>query len=140
MSPAGAPRPSTPGHEAGTRVARSLRDKRLGRRGESVAASYLQSRGMVVLSRNWRCRHGELDLVLTDGGRVIVAEVKTRSSTAFGLPAEAVDRLKAARIRQLAQQWLAEFRVGGCEVRFDVVAILWRPDEHPLIEHIVGAF
>ena len=51
----------------------------LGRHGEDVAAQYLAERGMVVLSRNWRCREGELDLVATDRKRLVVCEVKTRS-------------------------------------------------------------
>jgi putative endonuclease len=63
---------------------------RTGVRGEDLAARYLESRGLVVLDRNWRCPEGELDLVATDRRRLIVCEVKTRSSTAFGHPAEAV--------------------------------------------------
>jgi putative endonuclease len=70
-------------------------DHELGRRGEDLAASYLESHGLVVLSRNWRCREGELDLVLTDGEQVVVCEVKTRAGTGFGTPAEAVDDEKA---------------------------------------------
>lgn len=56
----------------------------LGKRGEDLAADYLTGAGLVVLSRNWRCRDGELDLVATDGERLIVCEVKTRSGTGTG--------------------------------------------------------
>ena len=63
----------------------------LGRRGEDLAARYLEQRGLVILSRNWRCRHGEIDLVATDSHRLVVCEVKTRSGTRYGEPAEAVD-------------------------------------------------
>src|ERR1700754_1854146 len=59
----------------------------LGRRGEDLAAHYLEQRGLVVLSRNWRCRHGEIDLVATDARLLVVCEVKTRSGTRYGEPA-----------------------------------------------------
>src|SRR5262245_10171798 len=79
----------------------------LGRRGEDLAVEYLQRQGMVVLSRNWQCSAGELDVVLTDRSRLVVCEVKTRSGTGFGAPAEAVTGIKAARIRRVTQLWLA---------------------------------
>jgi putative endonuclease len=113
----------------------------LGRRGEDLAAGHLVARGLTVLARNWRCRGGELDLVLTDGDRLIVCEVKTRSGTGYGLPAEAVTAAKAARIRRLAQTWLAEHRVRRwLEVRFDVVAVLVPPQGPVVLEHYEGAF
>lgn len=112
----------------------------LGRRGENLAADYLTRRGLVVLSRNWRCRHGELDLVAADGTRLVVCEVKTRSGTRYGHPAEAVTRSKAARIRELARHWLAEHRLGWCEVRFDVLAVHCPPSGDPVVEHLTGVF
>lgn len=112
----------------------------LGRRGEDVAAEYLQRQGLVVLDRNWRCRDGELDVVCTDREQLIVVEVKTRSSTRFGLPAEAVDRRKVNRIRRLAQLWLTEHRVPWCEVRFDVLAVLAVPGCDPQVHHYRAAF
>lgn len=116
----------------------------LGQRGEDVAAEHLATRGLVVLDRNWRCREGELDLVAADGDRLVVAEVKTRSGTGFGVPAEAVTPPKAARIRRLAQRWLAERHAAGApgfeEVRFDVVAVLLAPGAAARVEHYEGAF
>jgi putative endonuclease len=112
----------------------------LGRRGEDLAAAYLAERGWVLLDRNWRCRGGELDVVATDGDRLVVGEVKTRSGTGYGLPAEAVVPSKAARIRRLAHTWLTEHHVRFCEVRFDVLAVLLVPGESPRIEHYEGAF
>jgi len=112
----------------------------LGRRGEQIAAEHLQRQGLVLLSRNWRCREGELDLVLTDGERLIVCEVKTRSGCGFGTPAEAVTRHKARKIRRVTQYWLAAHRVRWCEVRFDVVAVDCPPGGEPTVEHFVEAF
>jgi putative endonuclease len=95
---------------------------------------------MVVLSRNWRCSEGELDVVATDQTRLVVCEVKTRSGTGFGEPAEAVTRPKAARIRRVAQAWLAAHQVRWCEIRFDVVAVLVPPGGQVTVQHYESAF
>src|SRR5258708_22670349 len=80
------------------------------------------------MDRNWRCRQGELDLVLRRGRTIVFCEVKTRSGTAFGEPVEAVGAVKQARLRRLAGRWLSEnrARVGAApsELRFDVAALL----------------
>jgi len=112
----------------------------LGRRGEDLAADYLTDRGLVVLTRNWRCREGELDLVATDADRLVVCEVKTRSGTAFGEPAEAVTARKAMRIRRVTQVWLAVHRLPWCEIRFDVLAVLLAPGRPATVQHFEGAF
>jgi putative endonuclease len=101
---------------------------------------YLTGNGMVVLSRNWRCRDGEVDLVATDGERLVVCEVKARSGTGYGEPAEGVTPAKAARIRRVAAEWLRAHRVGWCEIRFDVLAVLCPPGGPVTIEHLRGAF
>ncbi len=112
----------------------------LGVRGEAVAARYLERRGLVVLDRNWRCREGEIDLVATDGATLVIVEVKTRSGLGYGGPAEAVTRQKLARMRRLAQLWLAAHRMGWVDVRFDVVAVLARPGSAVEVEHYPGVF
>ncbi|MGH3911126.1 MAG: YraN family protein [Pseudonocardiaceae bacterium] len=112
----------------------------LGRWGEDLAADYLTAAGLVVLSRNWRCREGELDLVATDRERLIVCEVKTRSGTGYGEPSEGVTPAKAARIRRITASWLRAHRVGWCEIRFDVLAVLCPPDGPATLEHLRGAF
>ncbi|HJQ46450.1 MAG TPA: YraN family protein [Amycolatopsis sp.] len=112
----------------------------LGRKGEQRAAEYLQKLGFVVLSRNWRCREGEIDIVATDGHTLVVCEVKTRAGTDFGEPAEAVTEEKIARIRRIAGQWLRTFCVKWCPVRFDVIAVLARPSGELELRHYAGAF
>lgn len=96
----------------------------LGARGERLAAQWYERNGYEVLDRNWRCREGELDLVLRRGGTVVFSEVKTRSSRAYGSPAEAVGPTKQRRIRRLALQWLGVHPMAAVEVRFDVVAVM----------------
>ena len=103
----------------------------VGRFGEQVARRYLINMGWTVLDTNWRCASGELDIVALDGEVLVFVEVKTRSSLAFGDPAEAVDGRKAARIRALAVQWIEERRTSDPdsfwrELRFDVVTVVRR--------------
>jgi putative endonuclease len=112
----------------------------LGRRGEDEAVRYLEQRGLVVLSRNWRCRDGELDVVATDAHRLVVCEVKTRSGSRFGEPAEAVTSRKAATIRRVTQMWLAAHHVRWCEIRFDVVAVRLEPGRPVTLQHYEAAF
>jgi putative endonuclease len=112
--------------------------RQLGRFGEAYAARHLVERGMVVLDRNWRCDAGEIDLVLRDGRVLVVCEVKTRSSNAYGSPLEGVTAAKAARLRRLAARWLAEHRVRPDEVRIDLVGVLAAPGGPPLVEHVAG--
>lgn len=112
----------------------------LGRKGEDIAAQYLEQQGCTILSRNWRCREGELDIVGTDGEVLIVCEVKTRSGLGYGLPAESVTRDKMARIRRLTDKWLCAFGCGYVPVRFDVIAVLIGSDDRPELRHYLGAF
>ncbi len=110
----------------------------LGTYGERLAARHLTERGLVVLEHNWRCPAGEIDLVLRDGETLVVCEVKTRSSLAFGSPHEAVTPAKLSRLRRLAATWSAERGVAARDVRIDLVAVL-RPRRGPsVVEHVVG--
>ena len=113
----------------------------LGRYGEQLAADHLQAAGMTVVDRNWRCAEGELDLVLRDAdGTLVFCEVKTRSSSAFGEPAEAVGRVKARRLHVLAARWLAEHPSGGCPLRVDVIAVVRPRGQRPTVRHLREAF
>ncbi len=113
----------------------------VGRFGEDLAAAWLSDAGLTVLARNWRCPDGELDIVAVDGDTLVFVEVKTRSSLAYGDPAEAVSRAKAARLRTLALRYLAEHDDRyWSQVRFDVVAVLRRTPGGPTVRHLRGAF
>jgi putative endonuclease len=110
----------------------------LGAYGEQLAARYLTEHGVQVVDRNWRCAHGEVDLVARDGDCLVFCEVKTRRSVRFGEPVEAVDWRKLARLRRLTAAWLREHDVRCARVRIDVIAIV-RPTHGPaVLRHVVG--
>jgi putative endonuclease len=94
---------------------------------------------MVLLDRNWRCELGEIDLVLRDGDVLVVCEVKTRSSAAFGSPFEAVTPAKLSRLRRLAARWVAEREVHVPEVRLDLVGVRLDRRGDARFEHLRGA-
>lgn len=113
----------------------------LGRWGEDVAVQHLEAAGYQVLARNWRCREGELDVVARSGHVLVFVEVKARSGTGFGMPAEAVGRVKARRVHLLACRWLEGHRpAGSVDLRFDVVSIIRRRGAAPEVHHLRGAF
>ncbi len=93
---------------------------------------------MVVLDRNWRCDAGELDLVLRDGRVLVVCEVKTRSSTDFGSPLEAVTQAKADRLRHLAGRWVEQRGIRPDEIRIDLVGVLLQQRGAPQVQHLAG--
>lgn len=114
---------------------RVARRRSVGVTGEDLAAAWYVEQGYEVVARNWRCRHGELDLIVRDGRTFVFCEVKSRSSLAFGSPLEAVTHTKRQRIRHLAARWLEDAPVRPSGIRFDVVAVL-----DGELEVIEGAF
>ena len=100
--------------------------RRLGAHGEDLAAAWYEAHGYEVLVRNWRCRHGEIDLVCADSETIVICEVKTRTTLAYGHPAEAVTLTKQRRLRQLTA-WLlqsGDLGVHRSDLRFDVAAVV----------------
>ena len=109
--------------------------RRTGRLGEEHAAGLMQARGGVVISRNWRCRAGELDLVVLDAaGRLRFVEVRARTGTGFGTPAESVTPDKQRRLRRLAAHWLSENPGRWRQVCFDVVGVDLADPTRPRLE------
>jgi putative endonuclease len=121
-------------------VAGTGRHLELGRRGEEAAARYLAGLGFRILQRRFRTRSGEIDLVAEEGETLAFIEVKTRSSSVCGSPAEAVDRRKQARLRRAAETYLARTGQYEAACRFDVVEVWDDPDGECRIDHIRDAF
>ncbi len=109
-----------------------------------MVAQWYLGRGYQVVERNWRCPGGEVDLVLVHEGSstLVFCEVKTRTSSAFGSPFEAVTPLRLRRLRRLAGRYLEEGRPNAPvvrAVRIDVAAV--RPGRRgvPVVEVLEGA-
>jgi len=120
--------PAAPGAPARSAEANgipvNLSRRALGQFGENLAAKHLEAQGYRIVARNWRQgRHGEIDLVALDGQCLVFVEVKTRSTDAFGPPAEAVGRAKLARLRRLVGLYLQQDHPPAKAVRLDVIAI-----------------
>lgn len=111
----------------------------LGRLGEDLAAAELERAGLQIVARNWRCAAGEIDIVAVEGSTLVVCEVKTRSSTQFGTPMEALTPAKVERIYRLASIFRRHHRVSASRVRYDVVSVLAPRGYRPVVEHLRGA-
>jgi putative endonuclease len=122
--------------------------RRLGARGEKLAARHLERRGYGIVDRNFRTRYGELDLIAADESFLVFCEVKTRVVRAppgpLG-PLTAVGASKQRQLRRMAREWLAA-RSGGlthrpAELRFDAIGVsLDGRGELVVLEHVEGAF
>jgi putative endonuclease len=110
----------------------------VGRSGEQAAAEYLESVGLRILDRNWRCAEGEIDIVAVERHVLVVCEVKARTGTRYGSPLEAVGRAKRARLRRLAVGWINAHGVRFDQVRIDVVGLVYEGTGGFTIEHIRG--
>jgi putative endonuclease len=91
--------------------------------GEAAAAAWYAARGFQVEERNWRCRAGEIDLVVARGALLVICEVKTRRGQSFGGGFEAVGWEKQRKLRQLAELFLADRAMSPEFVRFDVASV-----------------
>ena len=127
-----------------------LSRKEIGKRGEEIAAEFLERKGLQIVERNYHCRWGELDLVavkfneddfgsemyfddemqemnsnatLLQGNSVRFVEVKTRTGTTYGTPSEAVNYVKQQKIRKTALQWLQEQEQYFSDICFDVIEV-----------------
>ena len=118
---------------------RAGRSAGLGRAGEKAAADLLRSRGYQIVGAGFLARRGELDLVCRRGRELLVVEVKTRSTDAFGTPLEAVGSRKRRALVAAAAEYraLAEWRG---PIRFAVAAVTVRPDGTLVTELIDDAF
>jgi putative endonuclease len=115
--------------------------QRCGRRAEELAAEFLRAAGCDILERNYRRRLGELDLVAVRAGVLVVAEVRTRASSAYGGAAASVDRRKQRRITRAASALLQErCALARLPVRFDVIVVSDPQGPAPRIEWIQHAF
>lgn len=110
-----------------------------GQQGEILARAFLERKGMRFVGSNWRCKVGEIDLIMQDGTARIFVEVRLRRPTLFGEGSETVayqkqqKLIRTAKLYQQLEHWWGD-------VRFDVISIVQEDDHKPHIEHITHAF
>ena len=108
--------------------------------GEDLAVKHLKKNGYYIIERSWRWHRYELDVIARKENIIAFIEVKTRTSTKFGLPQEAVNRKKQKHIMASAKAYAARKRLHDFIIRFDIIAVLLHRDEKPEITHIENAF
>ncbi|MGI6655667.1 MAG: YraN family protein [Desulfobulbus sp.] len=113
-----------------------------GRIGEELALDYLREQGYGIAEKNYRTPYGEVDIVARDGQTMVFVEVKTRSSSRFGTPFDAVDSRKQLHLCRAARAYLHCHGLAGTSARFDVISVeLSRTDGgEPRITHLQNAF
>jgi len=109
-----------------------------GGRGEQMAAAFLQNQGFRLLESNWRCLLGEIDLIVERDGEVRFVEVKTRFTTTYGYPEEAITKTKLRHLAHAIELWLRNQPSPPKKYQADAVAILIQPDQEPDIRWIEG--
>jgi len=115
-------------------------NREIGLRGEDTAVRYLEALGFSIVSRNFRSRFGEIDLIAKDGDTIVFIEVKTRRSQRLGKAVEQVTRRKQMKIMKAAAEYLQKCGALGSKIRFDVLAIDVLPGGAERVEQIKGAF
>jgi len=113
--------------------------KLIGDRAETLACNFLQHRGLTLITRNFHCRRGEIDLIMRDHGALVFIEVRYRRQTRYGRAAETVARSKQVRIIHCAQYYMHCHHAWNDAARFDVVSIEGEPDD-PAIDWLKDAF
>lgn len=113
--------------------------RELGLQGEEMAARYLKKRGYQILARNYYTRYGELDIICVKRNELIFVEVKTRRSTKYGTPEEAITSRKIEHLRKAAAIYLEANQPSFREIRFDVIALMMEENKAD-INHIKYAF
>lgn len=113
---------------------------KVGDMGENAAAEFLQRAGYQILSRKYRSKTGEIDIIASHKGTIIFVEVKTRRSTLYGFPAESVTYTKQQKIINTALCYLHHVRKMNVSCRFDVMEILVSAEGCLKFNHIINAF
>lgn len=109
--------------------------KLLGASGEKLAVKYLKKQKYKILEVNYKTHFGEIDVIAQDGQAIVFIEVKTRTSSDYGEPSEAVDYKKRQKYKIVAEEYLMRTGKTDCECRFDAVEV-----KNKEINHIKDAF
>jgi putative endonuclease len=109
-----------------------------GKEGEEIARNFLIKKGYRILDVNWRFNYKEIDIIARDKEQIVFVEVKTRATTAFELPQEAVTLKKMRNLVYAADQWLQQKNM-ELDSRFDIISVL-KGEPYKILEHLEDAF
>ncbi len=112
--------------------------KDLGKAGEQLAAEYLENHGYILLERNWRFAHKEIDIIAREQNDIVIVEVKTRNFPVRELPEQAINKQKRQFLTLAANAYVRYNRI-SMEVRFDVINVVFEQGK-PQLSHIRDAF
>ena len=120
----------------------SIQTKKTGDEGEEIAAKLLAEKGFEILERNYRYKKGEIDIVARDPATncIVFVEVKSRKNLEYGEPEYGITKNKMSQIRRMASAYQFDKDLSELECRFDVVTVLFRGKEKPLVNHYINAF
>lgn len=113
---------------------------KLGEQGEELAVAFLQKQGYRLLARCFRTKIGEIDIIVKKSGIIVFVEVKTRRSSFFGTPAQAVNRRKQDKIINTALNYLNYTNNHDAAIRFDILEVMIAGEGTPVCNHIINAF
>jgi conserved hypothetical protein TIGR00252 len=123
------------------KIAETPHTRSKGAQGELLAIKFLKKKGYTILQRNYRRRNGEIDVICYDRGTIVFVEVKTRHSDTYGPPELSVTEAKRRQIVKVASHYVANKKIEGIDLRFDVVSIFYPPDKkQPTITLFSNAF
>ena len=107
----------------------------LGKWGEDLATAYLEQKGYTIVERDWKSGRRDIDIIAIDGNTVVFVEVKTRKSSVFGEPEEAIDFHKLQNLQQAIDHYV-KYKHIQQPIRFDIISIVGTIDQTPDIRHI----
>jgi len=113
-------------------------NQEIGKLGEDIAVNYLKQKGYKILDRNFECRQGEIDIIALDKKEIVFIEVKTRTSNRYGLPSEAVNKIKQKHMLQSIKYYLYTRNLSDEFVRIDVIEVYIRDNVYK-VNHIKQA-
>lgn len=112
-----------------------------GRWAEDRAAELLESKGHIILDRNYRFMKGELDIVAFEPNEIVFVEVRGLKKDTFGRPEDSISEQKKRMMYEVAEAWLHERKMEGARIRFDVISVIGSEgNEKPEITHFRNAF
>lgn len=108
----------------------------LGAKGESIAEEYLIELKYKILDKNYRCKFGEIDLVVYKNGVYVFVEVKTRKTLAYGRPVEAINYEKKKHLLYSAQSYIQSHNLKDCNYQFDAIEVIILSKDSVEVNHI----